>query len=188
MGAPKPPPEDRNAALGDTSRMKSLTDHLSGYAAYHRDRRNLATHFIGIPMIVVAITALLSRPALLIGGVPLSPALLLLVGGVAFYFALDLRYGIAMASLMGLSWFACAWLAAQSTLVWLLSAGALFVVGWVFQLVGHVFEGRKPAFIDDLVGLLIGPLFVVAEAGFALGLRLELHRAIKDRFSSTRQA
>src|SRR5690606_3173882 len=25
--------------------MKSLTDHLAQYAAYHRDRRNIATHF-----------------------------------------------------------------------------------------------------------------------------------------------
>ena len=46
----------------------------------------------------------------------------------------------------------------------------LFVVGWVVQLIGHGFEGRKPAFLDDLVGLLIGPLFVVAEAGFLLGM------------------
>ncbi|MFL6606913.1 MAG: Mpo1-like protein, partial [Pseudomonas sp.] len=27
--------------------MKSLVDHLSQYAAYHRDPRNIASHFIG---------------------------------------------------------------------------------------------------------------------------------------------
>ena len=32
--------------------MKSLVDHLSQYAAYHRDPRNIASHFIGIPLIV----------------------------------------------------------------------------------------------------------------------------------------
>ena len=42
--------------------MKTLTDHLAQYAAYHRDRRNIATHFIGIPLIVVAVAVLLSRP------------------------------------------------------------------------------------------------------------------------------
>jgi uncharacterized membrane protein YGL010W len=26
--------------------MKTLADHLSQYAAYRRDRRNIATHFI----------------------------------------------------------------------------------------------------------------------------------------------
>ena len=40
-----------------------LTQQLAKYAAYHRDRRNIATHFIGIPMIVLAVAVLLSRPA-----------------------------------------------------------------------------------------------------------------------------
>ena len=44
--------------------MKTLTDQLAQYAAYHRDRRNIATHFIGIPMIVLAVQVLLSRPVL----------------------------------------------------------------------------------------------------------------------------
>ena len=33
--------------------MKSLVDRLVSYAEYHRDKRNLATHFVGIPMILV---------------------------------------------------------------------------------------------------------------------------------------
>lgn len=41
--------------------MRSLTDQLSQYAAYHRDRRNVHTHFVGIPMIVLALTTLLGR-------------------------------------------------------------------------------------------------------------------------------
>ena len=48
--------------------MKTLVDHLAQYAAYHRDRRNIVTHFVGIPMIVLAVTVLLSRPGLLLGG------------------------------------------------------------------------------------------------------------------------
>ena len=53
------------------------------------------------------------------------------------------------------------------------------MVGWVIQFVGHVFEGRKPAFVDDIMGLIIGPLFVVAEVGFALGLRREVLVAMR---------
>jgi uncharacterized membrane protein YGL010W len=48
-----------------------------------------------------------------------------------------------------------------------------------------VFEGKKPAFVDDLVGLLVGPLFVAAELGFALGLRLPLRDAIEARVGPT---
>jgi uncharacterized membrane protein YGL010W len=51
----------------------------------------------------------------------------------------------------------------------------LFFVGWAFQLIGHaVFEGRKPAFMDDLSHTLIGPMFVVAKVLVRLGLRRDL--------------
>jgi len=59
------------------------------------------------------------------------------------------------------------------------------VLGRVIQFIGHDFEGRKPAFVDDLMGLIIGPLFVVAELGFLLGLRLELRREIEAQVGST---
>ncbi|MGZ5918138.1 MAG: Mpo1 family 2-hydroxy fatty acid dioxygenase, partial [Methyloceanibacter sp.] len=85
--------------------MKTLEQQLSQYAAYHRDRRNIATHFVGIPMIVFAVATLLARPALAVGGgVALSPALLVSAASVIFYLALDVRYGIAMAGFMGAAW------------------------------------------------------------------------------------
>ena len=74
-----------------------------------------------------------------------------------------------------------------STGAWLWWGIGLCVVGWAIQFVGHVYEGRKPAFVDDLVGLVIGPLFVVAEAVFALGLRRDLHAAIEQRAGPVRQ-
>ncbi len=55
------------------------------------------------------------------------------------------------------------------------TTAVLFVVGWFFQLLGHaVFEGRKPAFMDDLSHTLIGPMFVVAKLLVRLGLRQDL--------------
>ncbi|WP_230960134.1 DUF962 domain-containing protein, partial [Pseudomonas fluorescens] len=72
-------------------------------------------------------------------------------------------------------------LAAQSTAVWLSSGVGMFVVGWVIQFVGHYYEGRKPAFVDDVSGLIVGPLFVVAELAFLLGLRQDLKRQIEER-------
>lgn len=165
--------------------MKTLEQQLTQYAAYHRDRRNIATHFVGIPMIVLASAALLARPSWLVGGVAISPSLAITAGAVLFYLALDLRYGAAMAALMGASWWAGATVAAGSTALWLGYGVGLFVVGWIIQFVGHAFEGRKPAFVDDLVGLLVGPLFIVAEASFALGLRGGLRAAIEERVGPT---
>ncbi|MCE2969435.1 MAG: DUF962 domain-containing protein [Burkholderiales bacterium] len=168
--------------------MKTLTDQLANYAAYHRDRRNIATHFVGIPMIVVAVATLLARPAWTVGGWPVSLATLVTLLTVLCYLRLDGRFGAAMALLMGAALVAGQSLATQSTAVWLTAGVGLFVVGWVFQFVGHVYEGRKPAFVDDLIGLIIGPLFVVAEAAFALGLRSDVLREIEARVGPTRGA
>jgi uncharacterized membrane protein YGL010W len=168
--------------------MRSLLDQLSNYAAYHRDRRNIATHFVGIPMIVFGIAALTSRPFWSVGPVQLSLAALLVLGSIVFYIALDLRFGLAMAAFMGSAGLFGAWIAAQSFGAWLSAGLVLFVGGWIIQFVGHIYEGRKPAFVDDLIGLLIGPLFIVAEAAFALGMRPTLLHAIEARVGPTRSA
>ena len=164
--------------------MRNLVDQLSNYADYHRDARNVATHFVGIPMIVVGVAVLLSRPTASpewLGSVAMSPALALVVATSVYYLVLDLRFGLAMAALLGLALWAGQWAAAQETWVWLGWGLGPFIAGWAIQFVGHVFEGRKPAFVDDLMGLIIGPLFLVAEAAFAGGLRGEVHSEIAKR-------
>jgi uncharacterized membrane protein YGL010W len=161
--------------------MKNLTDHLSQYAAYHRDSRNIVTHFVGIPLIVVAVAVLLSRPAWVLGGIWLSPAVLVAIASAVFYLRLDRQFGLLMALLLGLSVWAGQVLAQQATMIWLSAGAGLFVVGWVIQFIGHYYEGRKPAFIDDISGLIIGPLFVVAELAFLMGMRKPLQLAIEQR-------
>jgi len=166
--------------------MKPLADQLSQYASYHRDRRNIATHRVGIPMIVCGIEALLARPSLAAEGWTLSLALGSTLAAAGFYLALDRRYGVVMAALLGASLWVGTTIAALSTGAWVLTFAGLLVIGWVLQFVGHAVEGRKPAFVDDLVGLLIGPLFIVVEVGFALGLRDELRQELERRVGPTR--
>jgi uncharacterized membrane protein YGL010W len=169
--------------------MRTLTQQLTQYADYHRDRRNIATHFIGIPLIVLAVGVLMSRPAWTVSGLPfvLSPAWALFVAATLYYLVLDLPLGAMMAVVSALCLACGQWLAAQSTLMWLASGVGLFVIGWVFQFIGHIaYEHRKPAFVDDLAGLLIGPLFVLAEALFAFGWRPALREAIEAQVGPTR--
>lgn len=161
--------------------MKTLIEHLAQYAAYHRDRRNIATHFVGIPLIVLAVAVLLSRPGLSALGLWLSPASLTAIAAAGFYLRLDLRFGVLMTALLGLCLWAGAVLAQQDTSVWLGWGLGLFVLGWIIQFIGHYFEGRKPAFVDDIMGLAVGPLFVVAELGFLLGCRDEVREAVEER-------
>ena len=164
--------------------MKTLTDQLTQYASYHQDGRNVATHFVGIPMIVLAVATLLARPALEVAGWTFSPAVALAIATCVFYFRLDLRFGAFMALVMAAMVAGGHWFAAQSTTTWLASGIGLFVVGWVFQFIGHYYEGKKPAFVDDLVGLVVGPLFLAAEAAFFLNLRTDVKSEIDRRLGT----
>ena len=47
----------------------------------------------------------------------------------------------------------------------------LFAIGWVFQFLGHLIEGNRPAFFQNPLYLLIGPWWLVRRAGEAIGLR-----------------
>jgi uncharacterized membrane protein YGL010W len=169
--------------------MKSLVDQLGQYAAYHRDARNIVSHFIGIPMIVVAVTTLLARPAVSVtAALSVSPAMLLAAVVAMFYLRLDIRFGLLMTFLLALCVWAGRLLAMQTTGLWLAWGLGLFFIGWVIQFVGHYFEGSKPAFVDDLIGLAVGPLFVVAELVFFLGMRDPVRRAIEQRVGPIRGA
>lgn len=160
---------------------RSLEEYLADYAAYHRDRRNIATHFFGIPVVVLSICTLLGKPLMMVGGVALTPAAILCGFATLFYCRLSLRFGLAMALFLGAHVSLGFWLADLAPWSWLTLGGSLFAVGWFIQFMGHYFEQRKPAFMDDLIGLLIGPLFIVAEAAFFIGLAGPTREAIIAR-------
>jgi len=148
---------------------------LATYASYHRDECNRATHFIGIPAIVFSI--LLPLALVRIDGISLAVpvALLALIGWVA----LDRVIGLAMVVVMLPMLLAAEWFARSygSATAWVVFA-VFFVGGWVFQLAGHVWEGRRPALTDNLFQAFIGPMFIMAEVLMALGLKQDLKAAI----------
>ena len=137
------------------------------------------------PAAGTAVAVLLSRPGIAWAGLWLSPAALVSLVAALFYLRLDLRYGMLMSAVLAL----CLWLGALAagagTALWLGIGVGLFVVGWIIQFIGHYYEGRKPAFVDDVMGLVVGPLFVVAELAFLLGLRKEVERAVVESAGPT---
>lgn len=152
------------------------------YAHYHRDRRNIVTHFVGIPLIFMAIAVLLASPAWPVAGLALTPAWLMWGLTSIWYLSrghllLGLGTSVVNGALVALAHGLLAMPLPWDMPAWQTGV-ALFVIGWVFQFVGHYFEGRKPAFVDDIVGLLVGPMFVVGEWMMALGLLGSLRRSI----------
>ncbi|HEV8692362.1 MAG TPA: Mpo1-like protein [Ideonella sp.] len=166
--------------------MRSATDLLVQYAHYHRDRRNIATHFVGIPMIVFAIGVLLARATVEVMGMTMTAGWLAAGLATLWYLTrgrLDLGLAISAATL-GLVALAHE-VAGGPIGEWLAWGLGFFVVGWVLQFIGHYYEGRKPAFVDDLVGLLVGPMFVMAEALFAIGWGRSLREEIERQAGPT---
>ena len=162
--------------------MKSLVERLATYAEYHRDKRNIATHFVGIPMILVGTQAALAR----VGIGPINAAVAATGVATRYYRKLDPSFGTAMSAVLGATCAAGTAIAALPLPLWAGATTSLLVGGWAFQFLGHYFEGKKPAFLDDIMGLLDGPLFLVAETAFAFGFSRELREEVERRAGPTR--
>ena len=100
---------------------------------------------------------------------------------LVYYFILDVPLALAMLAVTGILVWVGHQLAALSTgWIWF---GILFVGGWILQLVGHVFEGRKPALADNLFQIFVAPIFLAAE----VFLRLVTSRACTARCSDAKK-
>ena len=166
--------------------MSAATELMVKYATYHRDRRNIATHFIGIPMIVFAVGGLLARPTVDIAGMALTPAAAAWGLSTLWYLTRgDLALGLAVSLANLVLILAALPLGHLGTTPWLVWSLSAFVVGWAIQFLGHYYEGKKPAFVDDLRGLLVGPMFVVGEALFSVGWGKALLAEITRRAGPT---
>ena len=158
--------------------MTFFARQLATYASYHRDERNRATHFIGIPAIVFSI--LVPLALVRVGGI--SAAMLVAALALIGWIALDRIIGLAMVAAMLPMLIVAEWIArAQGAMTaWVLFA-VFFVGGWTFQLIGHAWEGRRPALADNLFQAFIGPMFIMAEVLMALGLKKDLKAEIDGK-------
>ena len=147
---------------------------LAEYSADHQNRLNRLMHSICVPLIFIAVVALL-------WSIPLPPALaaeapwinlgtIVMAGIVIYYLRIAPRLGVGMllATLVIVPLISYA---AGLTIPLWLTAVAVFTVGWIGQFIGHYFEGKRPSFFRDLRFLLIGPLWVLAKLYTALGIR-----------------
>lgn len=165
--------------------LRPALDLLTQYAAGHRDQRNIATHLVGIPLLVFAAAVLLARPSWAIDtDLPwtLSPAWCLWALASLWYLTrgelvLGLATSLGTGALVALG----QPLGAASSAARLGLGGGCLMLGGLLQFIGHYYEGRRSAFLDGPVGLFVGPLFVSAQALFALGWKPALQAAIERR-------
>lgn len=132
--------------------MRDIGSLFGDYATHHRTAGNKWFHRFGIPFIMLGGLGMLARLAL----APfVDAAVLLIVVAAIVYFILDWRLATLMLMVSAAFYFA-----GKALPFWL--NAALFVVGWIFQFIGHsVYEKRQPAFLTNALHLLIGPLWIL---------------------------
>lgn len=161
--------------------MKSIEEQLARYKSVHLNAKNIKTHFIGVPLIVLAVTLLLNSVKFIFineevlskpDTIYISLAMIVFIFVAIYYLMLHRSLAIGMLAYLIVNLVVAHFLTATDGILYI--ALALFVVGWVFQFIGHYYEKAKPAFVDDLSQFLIGPLFLMAEVYFSLGLAPKL--------------
>ncbi|MFT6734510.1 MAG: YGL010W-like membrane protein [Polaribacter sp.] len=160
--------------------MKTAVEQLSTYKSVHLNRSNVKTHFVGVPMIVWALMVLMSLVQLPLKipttEISLTLAMVFFVGVVIYYAILNLSLASGLIIFFTPILYSAHLLSFTEYASWV--AIGVFIIGWILQFIGHHFEKAKPAFVDDLNQLLIGPLFVIAEIFFIFGALKKLDEEI----------
>jgi len=150
---------------------------MAMYATYHRDWRNRATHFVGVPLIIFSLILAGSavRFGVNVAGVEITLAVLMLLAVWALWIVMDASIGVLVALLTVVMLLAADSMAiAMAPLPFWIVAAAAFVGGWIVQLWGHYYEGRKPALVDNLFQIFVAPMFLSGELLIMMGMRRRL--------------
>jgi uncharacterized membrane protein YGL010W len=156
--------------------MKNLTQILSSYHEYHTKKITGYTHMVGVPLIVFALLLVLSWFSVALTHIFTISIMWITIAIAAFYYIkLDRQLGI----ILTLIFIVLGELAALIGKYTLSKSGfyvflTIFILGWLIQFVGHYFERRKPAFLDNIMQVFAAPIFVLAEILVLLGKRPDL--------------
>ncbi|HKR64683.1 MAG TPA: Mpo1-like protein [Thermoanaerobaculia bacterium] len=136
--------------------MQTVEALFADYASFHQTKGNKAFHRVGIPLIMLSLIGMLTQvPLFDAGTLRLDAAMLLIALSSAWYFVVEWRLAIAMMAVSIVFYFVGAAIPFWVNV-------ALFVLGWIFQFIGHsVYEHKNPAFLRNFVHLLVGPLWIL---------------------------
>ena len=140
----------------NSQRMRKLDALFDDYASYHRTAGNKWFHRVGIPLIMLSLLGMLARVEIVaIDSLRIDLAVMLIFASSIYYLMLDWKLGLGMLGVSIIFYIAGAALPLTANVV-------LFILGWIFQFIGHsVYEKKQPAFLRNLVHLLVGPLWIL---------------------------
>lgn len=152
--------------------MKTLVQWIDSYSVCHQNPANQLIHHVCVPSIQFSLLGLLWLVKIpFMDTLPYyvsNMAVLLTLVALLFYFYLSWRIALGMLLMTLVMLYGIDFLYTSDIL--LEAAIIIFVVAWVGQFIGHIIEGKKPSFFEDLRFLLIGPLWVLVHLYQALGI------------------
>ncbi|HEX5640539.1 MAG TPA: Mpo1-like protein [Burkholderiaceae bacterium] len=160
--------------------MKTLEEQMSFCLRYHRHPKNKLTHFFGVPLIMFSLFVLLGLVRLQLGDVSITAASVLAIAVLAYYFRIDAVLAVAMTLFTAVLLLAANRVCTLGAPTALTVFAVTFIGGWLLQLVGHVFEGRRPALVDNLFQVVIAPIFLMAEVFFAFGYKRDVAERVEE--------
>ena len=130
--------------------MRRIDELFSRYGESHRNPANKAIHWVCVPLITWSVLAALWAWSAVAAYVGIAFAL-------AFYAWLSPSLALGMLAVLAVMVYPLTLLGTHVLAV----AGIVFVLAWIGQFVGHMIEGRKPSFFEDLKFLLVGPAWLL---------------------------
>lgn len=160
--------------------MKSLAQQLNIYQQYHTQKKTKITHFVGVPCIVFALMIFFGWIHIAVPNLfEINLAWPLVIALLVYYFYLDILLAAGLTIILILMTLLSEFIS-QPVITWSGFVIFLFflIIGVAAQWLGHYYEKKKPALMDNLSQALIAPMFLFAELMFALGYRLDLKEGI----------
>jgi uncharacterized membrane protein YGL010W len=153
-----------------------LSKLLSDYCDSHQRLWTKISHLIGVPFIVFALSIVFNWLELTIYGVGCAPVTWILVTFLMiFYCFFDWHLALISAAwLLGLSILSFFIFGIVPSLRGFYTFGFCFILGWFFLLLGHVFEKKRPAFVNNAWQVFTAPLFITLQVAVWLGFKKDL--------------
>ena len=145
--------------------MNNFEKMIRDYGLYHKKIITKITHIIGVPLILFCILIFFSWFNLTFGTVySINLSFLLALILSTYYIKVNVKYGLIL-TVIFIIFLRIIYLLQLNHFnsINLLIFVLIFVFGWIIQFTGHLFEKKKPAFLDNFMQIFSAPIFVVHE-------------------------
>ena len=151
--------------------MKNAAWYLEKYGESHQHPTNIIIHKIFVPLIMFSVIGLLWAipvPGFLMKIPFINFGTILVIGALIFYLSMGIKIFLGMIFIVSPIVYGNVLLQNYSHQIYLMSG--IFVFSWIMQFIGHKIEGKKPSFFEDLLFLLVGPVWVIYPLFKKIGL------------------